>query len=98
MGWLGNSEYNCPECDGNCRRECSECGVEEECPHCDGTGWDPRQVDIEAFKAAATALQKRSGLTWEWIEDKRRLGLDGGPFGKVAVEDFLKESNVRGTR
>ena len=99
MGWYGKSTYDCPECGGSCRWACPECGVEEDCPHCDGTGWDPRQVDIEAFKAAEAALQKSSGLTWEWIDnEKRRLGRDGGKFGKIAVKDFLKESNVRGNR
>ena len=95
MGWLGESEYNCPECDG----ECMEYGTHYECPECEGTGWDPKQVDIKAFKAAEKALNEKMSAagcvagTYEWIDHEagERLGRSGGKYGHVAVADYLRE-------
>ena len=91
MGWLGESEYNCPECDGETEVECLECGVEGECLNCKGTGWDPDQVDIDGFKAAENALEEKAGGTYEWIdpETDTRLGRRSKEE-TVAVADFLK--------
>jgi len=96
MGWLGKSEYNCPECDGEREVICTECGTEVECDRCDGTGWDPEQVDIAGFKAACESLNEKmlahgSWGSCEWIDRKTntRLGRDGEKHGQVAVADFL---------
>lgn len=95
MGWLGKSEYNCPECDGDGEYDCPECGAECVCDHCDGTGWDPDKVDVPAFAKAEEALfqimrdAKCAALTSEWIVDGKRLGRTGGSYGQVAVKDFL---------
>ena len=101
MGWLGKSEYNCPECDGDGECECSCCGAELECDHCNGTGWDPEQVDIDGFARAVDALEQKMKdadcviFTHEWIdrESDERLGRSGNfvehDWGEVAVKDFL---------
>jgi len=97
MGWLGESKYNCPECDGEGEVECCECGSEYACKHCAGTGWDPFQVDIEAFKKAVAALGQKitdeagRGGIYEWIDrdTDTRLGRSGGEYGTVAAKDFL---------
>jgi hypothetical protein len=94
--WLGESPYNCPDCDGG-EAVCECCGTDCECPECEGTGWNPELVDVPAFKAAAEALNERAraagscALSWEWVENGKRLGRNGGEFGRVAVADFLKE-------
>lgn len=95
VNWLGESPYNCPHCDGG-TATCECCGNECECEECDGTGWDSDVVDVTAFKAAeATLTEKmkaagRHVLTYEWIEGGKRLGRNGGEFGRVAVADFLR--------
>lgn len=95
MGWLGESPYNCPACNGDGDVECQCCGCETECDECDGTGWDPEKIDIEAFKKAETALNKRvfgSGAmagTYEWIENGVRLGRTSKNCGSVRASDFL---------
>ena len=97
MGWLGESDYNCPECDGEGEAECYNCGSECECDYCDGTGWDPEQVDVAAFAEAEKALNQKmreagcTCLTHEWVDrdTDTRLGRSGGEYGKVAVQDFL---------
>ena len=101
MGYLvGESEYNCPYCEGEGDVECIECGTEHRCDQCDGTGWNPEMIDIAAFEEAHRALNEKMsaagcyGLTWEWINKGQRLGRSGGNYGRVAVADFLldKES------
>jgi len=98
MGWLGHSKYNCPECDGDKLVECcGECGAEVACDYCDGTGWDPDQVDVAAFRAAEDALNQKmrdAGCcisTHEGIDRKTntRWGREGGKHGRVAVADYL---------
>lgn len=91
MGMLAESEYDCPECDGEKEAGCPACGQDIPCDYCDETGWDPEQVDVPAFKAASKVLQDLSGFTQEWIDrtTNTRLGRDGGKFGRVAVADFL---------
>ncbi len=98
MGWLGESEYNCPECEGGLV-ECPVWSIQE-CEHCHGTGWDPERVDVVGFKAACDSLNEKmfadscANGSWEWIGHKTntRLGRDGGKFGRVAVADFLLET------
>lgn len=98
MGWLGNSEYNCPECDGEKEVACPECGAEHECDNCDGSGWDPEQVDVPAFLAALESMHKKARddgsqiLSHEGIDHKTntRWGSDGGKYGSVAVIDFVR--------
>ncbi len=97
MGWLGESEFNCPECDGEGEVECCDCGSEIDCDHCAGTGWDADQVDITAFIAAEGALNQKirdAGSlvpTHEGIDrtTNTRWGRDGGKYGRVAVIDYL---------
>lgn len=104
MGWKGESEYNCPECDGDgdTEEECSECGVTQElkCDNCLGTGWDPEKVDVAEFKRAAHALNERMKqagcilLTCELIEGDQRLGRTSREYGSVRVADFLLTSEA----
>lgn len=93
-----NSEYFCPECEGAGEYDCSECGIGEiDCDHCEGTGWDPEQVDVAAFQAAVEVMHQKARdadcafLSSELIDLKTntRLGRDGGDFGSVAVIDYL---------
>ena len=97
MGWLGKSEYNCPECAGEGKVDCSECGSEIECDCCEGTGWDPDQVDIAAFRVAVEALHQKARdagdcfLSHEGIDrTNTRWGRDGGKYGSVRVTDYLR--------
>jgi hypothetical protein len=104
MGLLCESKYNCPDCDGDGRGPCPECGVEGECVFCDGTGWDEGQVDVAAFAEAVRALHKTMRddgdrhLTHEGInrETKERWGRDGGKYGTVKVVDYLIDNPTRG--
>jgi hypothetical protein len=92
---LGESPYNCPECDAG-EDVCDCCGHVCECIDCDGTGWDAEQVDIEAFKAAVAAMEEKARvagaypLGHEWIVLGQRLGRKS-EFGSVAVADYLLE-------
>ena len=102
MGWLGESPYNCPECDGEGETCCPTCGCEEiVCDRCEGTGWDPEQIDVSAFKAAVEKIQAElkasdSGvLGWEWIEVKgeirNRIGRGFPDRPGVRASDFAWE-------
>ena len=97
MGWLGDSPYNCPECDGGKEISCCECGAIVDCDYCDGTGWDPEQVDIPAFQAAEKAIYVKIREAGGWVlthegidvETNTRWGRDGGKHGRVVVTDYL---------
>ena len=97
MGWLGKSEFNCPDCDGETDVECGSCGAMVGCVTCQETGWDPEQVDVVAFKEAGRVLNQKmmdagcNVLTYEWTEGDRRRGRSGGEFGRIDVRDFLFE-------
>ena len=52
MGSLGESEYNCPECDGGGEVKCLECEHDHACEYWEAAGWDPEKVDVTAFRAA----------------------------------------------
>lgn len=66
---------------------------------CDGTGLDPEQIDVPAFKAAEDKLEdalQNSAMVWQprpcsLIDDGVVLGRDFGAFGKLAYKDFLIE-------
>ena len=92
------SKYFCPECDGDGEYECPTCGQGEiECDYCEGTGWDPEQVDVAAFQAAVVVMHNKAlaagstVLSCEGIDQttNTRWGRDGGKHGSVAVIDYL---------
>jgi hypothetical protein len=77
MSWLGESEYECPNCDGEGEYPCECCGNETECPECKGSGWDAEKIDLDAYLKAVDELGSKSRAgqgTSEWIEDGKRLG------------------------
>lgn len=100
MGWLGESEFNCPWCDGNGERTCECCDQETACKECDGTGWNARKVDLPAYLKACEELNQRiwaSGAkigSYEWIDGDKRLGR-ASDMGRVAIADFLRPGVAR---
>ena len=63
----------CDECDGNGYVECYACSTEVDCEECDGTGLDDDVIDVDRFKVAAGELQVETGVTWDAVENGRRL-------------------------
>lgn len=49
---MKDSDLLCPECDGDGEYPCETCGCVNECDYCEGTGYDPEKVDVDAYKAA----------------------------------------------
>lgn len=94
MGWLGESKYNCPECDGEGETECGECSAEHECEHCSGSGWNPELIDVPAFLAVSKKLSL-GGITCEWIEGGRRIGRRICAGARHAIRGIRAEDFVR---
>jgi len=70
----------CPECNGHLRVRCPECGAEQDCDVCEGTGYDPECIDVERWKAACEAFQRQHRATCAWIVGGQivgRMTLDG---------------------
>ena len=86
MSVMMNSEFACRLCRGLGEVMCSCCGSEVDCNGCDGTGWDKRRVDVDAFQAACRHM---TGCTWEWIEGGVRLGRRS-ENETVAVANFVR--------
>ncbi len=103
MSWLGESEFECPECNGSKEIECFNCGSECECEECLGTGWDRNRIDVKAFKEANYSLNKAcgdAGLTcgsWEWIEGDKRIGRMS-KIGCIRATDFALNESERTVR
>ncbi len=83
---------SCPECSGDGNIECSECGVERECDHCRGTGYDPEVVDLDRWLAGRKKFLKRWGGAVGMFEEGQRVGLE--TFHRNAaidVRNYLRE-------
>lgn len=58
---MAKKKYPCPECKGNGSSNCSTCGHESECEHCDATGLDPDEVDLDRLATAQEQMRQRHG-------------------------------------
>lgn len=67
----------CPFCKGSgsvaCQCNCPHCDNEEDCEDCDGTGFNPLLVDLEAWAVAANEFRAQ-GFTVQYREGSRDSG------------------------
>ena len=94
-------EYRCPECDGECERECECCHSHVVCDVCQGLGLNAAVVDVEAYQKAKWQLAQRQDLVHRysiaWIERGMQVGVRFSNGDTLAIADFVRKKTTEKT-
>ena len=86
---MSDRNYYCQECDGDGEVECCECGQETTCDACDGTGFDPHEIDLDKIREFYKLRSKVYGL-WKTVTDRygRKVAWEKKDGSRKAIDDF----------